>query len=986
MNNNKDFSEQLGDLFDEMSLDQAGNLIDNEIEPSKKELQEEVIENIKKNDIKIDKSVLVELKEKLGGEGGEEAVMDYLREQYGLKYTDDVKELIEEVGPEEIREDIPEVSPEDLVKKSYVNDLSDRLAKVLSQKGMRENKITKKEEQQTNLSERVDAIHQQLNMLRGTVMEGTMVSGIGQGGDGQTPGSGEVWLHRLNDVDLDFDDGTTRANRSMGKSKYPTIEDGAILIWREDANDGKGGWTITDGSNIGGGNDGGDTGKTILGQSWTCNTFGGDAALYVGSKSEYEADTDAANPSSQKLYDLIQKFDYVVSGDAVEDDSGFLFGTWTVVGARKMDGTDAGLKSFTGYSDPTVETYPIQGVYFRDGGVDGVCGVPSTGEELVDLVVGSITGCNEISAPGNLLWGTNEQYLDLIDPAATPAPIDTVNDENGAPITNAIRVISAIGKITDNGDPDFWEVIYLDDERKEQIGYYPYDGVKDPVEGPFVHSDSSYCVGASGGTNRVTTADVILQKNEANGYSTISSFSILGTLPITDPKQFTTQEQYNEVLFDVDATLHKLKPTIIVAPYVPADPTEETVPNYDNIGDPAQGGDTAYEGYLPIKGDLWLDTNDYTLRACTAVTYKNIPAEIDFSQWVVVSGDGGGGGTNTTNDVLLFNTIALYEYYRDVLGGTISADDFADQFALVTQENANLFNLDLLRQLNDTKPTIHVTDKIFEVKEEFTHKVKNPNWKDGDPHGERYTVETDEYQYMPKKGDIWIDETDYTMYIADYGPKGGDGLPPQVDMTGNIMYPYQDDAGRFIYWIEVGGAGSGGSKVYIDPTPPDNTIEGDLWIESTTFYTYVRHNETWVALTGDQSALGKNFRIKVQNEPPEDPEMGDCWFSLEDTELRIYIINTSLSPSDADLQPGWYPVSSGGIGVNTFEDYETRSMVNFQIQDLNARLQALEAPTVRTESVNNYSYPMSDEQLEFQFNETNQIIQDSGQTYNQNNY
>jgi len=35
MNNNKDFSEQLGDLFDELSIDQAGKLIDNEIVPSK---------------------------------------------------------------------------------------------------------------------------------------------------------------------------------------------------------------------------------------------------------------------------------------------------------------------------------------------------------------------------------------------------------------------------------------------------------------------------------------------------------------------------------------------------------------------------------------------------------------------------------------------------------------------------------------------------------------------------------------------------------------------------------------------------------------------------------------------------------------------------------------------------------------------------------------------------------------------------------------
>ena len=144
MNNNKDFSEQLGDLFDELSLDQAGNLIDNEIEPSKKELQEEVIDNIRKNKIKIDRNVLSELKEKLNGEDGEDVAMDYLRETYGLKYSDEVKqELTEVVEPEEIKEDIPEVEPEP--KKTYVNDLSDRLAKVLAQKGMRDDKEVNEE-------------------------------------------------------------------------------------------------------------------------------------------------------------------------------------------------------------------------------------------------------------------------------------------------------------------------------------------------------------------------------------------------------------------------------------------------------------------------------------------------------------------------------------------------------------------------------------------------------------------------------------------------------------------------------------------------------------------------------------------------------------------------------------------------------------------------------------------------------------------------
>lgn len=56
-------------------------------------------------------------------------------------------------------------------------------------------------------------IENQLSHVRKLFHEATMVSGIGQGGDGQTPGSGEVKLARLDDVDMD------------------NINDGDSLIW-----------------------------------------------------------------------------------------------------------------------------------------------------------------------------------------------------------------------------------------------------------------------------------------------------------------------------------------------------------------------------------------------------------------------------------------------------------------------------------------------------------------------------------------------------------------------------------------------------------------------------------------------------------------------------------------------------------------------------------------------------------------------------------
>ena len=49
-------------------------------------------------------------------------------------------------------------------------------------------------------------------------MRDTLVSGIGQGGDGQTPGSGEVKLARLDDVIID------------------NINDGDTLVWDSTTN------------------------------------------------------------------------------------------------------------------------------------------------------------------------------------------------------------------------------------------------------------------------------------------------------------------------------------------------------------------------------------------------------------------------------------------------------------------------------------------------------------------------------------------------------------------------------------------------------------------------------------------------------------------------------------------------------------------------------------------------------------------------------
>ena len=68
------------------------------------------------------------------------------------------------------------------------------------------------------LDEKINLLQKQIFQIStslGGLREATLVSGIGQGGDGQTPGSGEVLLARLDDVDLDLEN----------------LSDGDTLIW-----------------------------------------------------------------------------------------------------------------------------------------------------------------------------------------------------------------------------------------------------------------------------------------------------------------------------------------------------------------------------------------------------------------------------------------------------------------------------------------------------------------------------------------------------------------------------------------------------------------------------------------------------------------------------------------------------------------------------------------------------------------------------------
>lgn len=89
---------------------------------------------------------------------------------------------------------------------AMANSLSNYVS-LLNKNRVNEDLVKTPEEQ------RFDKIEQRLEKMSRSIVENTIVSGIGQGGDGQTPGSGEVKLNRLDDVDMEG------------------LEDGQSLVW-----------------------------------------------------------------------------------------------------------------------------------------------------------------------------------------------------------------------------------------------------------------------------------------------------------------------------------------------------------------------------------------------------------------------------------------------------------------------------------------------------------------------------------------------------------------------------------------------------------------------------------------------------------------------------------------------------------------------------------------------------------------------------------
>ena len=245
MTNDKDLFSQINDLFEGVNVDQASELVGEEIVPSQEDYEKELINKLNNNEIELTDEVIDEVK-KVIVEGGEVdlRITEFLRKKFEIEqeekaqqqFNEEVALPRDEAKPFGLTEST-ETPAEPAMSLDYIQNLAGDLSSFVKSKD-----LGKKSETEVSdaLTEKVEYLTNQLGIIRQTLDEQgkSIVSGIGQGGDGQTPGSGEVRLQKMDDVDMDG------------------IKPGQTVCWDPDLNSGTGGWYPCDG---GGGSGGGGT-------------------------------------------------------------------------------------------------------------------------------------------------------------------------------------------------------------------------------------------------------------------------------------------------------------------------------------------------------------------------------------------------------------------------------------------------------------------------------------------------------------------------------------------------------------------------------------------------------------------------------------------------------------------------------------------------------------------------------------------------------
>ena len=277
----------------------------------------------------------------------------------------------------------------------------------------------------------------------------------------------------------------------------------------------------------------------------------------------------------------------------------------------------------------------------------------------------------------------------------------------------------------------------------------------------------------------------------------------------------------------------------------------------------------------------------------------------------------------STREVLLVNSPRVMKTRNKFYGKTPqgSADIIGPNGEIIryeTQEQANILNLEILDLLDDKKPTVHVIPDINDV---VGH-------------------------YVPQRGDLWIDPTDYSIYVCDTVAD----FPDPDDLIEN---PEAN-----LVWMELGAASGGdnpvaasGSNIFLQDAEPSSAIvkHADIWIDAETYlmYTYNGSSTSWVSVTGDVKAvLNNRFEVHIDKNPPDKNEtrVGDMWFDSEVAEMRVAYI------PDGSTSVVWVPVQGSGhkaVPANPFsvddDQNEEINELRAEISRLSTRLTALEA-------------------------------------------
>ena len=560
---------------------------------------------------------------------------------------------------------------------------------------------------------------------------------------------------------------------------------------------------------------------------------------------------------------------------------------------RNTDG-GTGVQELVKRFDQTPVNSIDHGFFLDLDGVSCILGPDATH----DPIQGLIHDCREVSGIGDLHWGDASEF------AAGGS------DETDLNVSNVKLIRNVTSNDSDTDGYGNWTINYeLTDGTQSAIKVYGRSGIYGP-EGAFLVPDAdSFCITSS--SSRVTTRDVIL----VNAQSSINASRSLelGTGEVAH------QEEANAIYARSITKLNVIKPNVYMTPVEYTEDEDlaalqlllplRAVRDTNFVDDPDDDTIVRNDKFVtaPYDGDLWvvLD-NDGDKNRSKMFVWKsdgtfdsNGMEQPELGVWIPIAG-AGGGGANTTDEVILINTVRLAEFYIDqgFNPDLTSVEEFLEKFPLSTQEDANLLNIELLKEINKRKPTIHVVVDI--------HSVGG---------------------YRPMVGDLWVNPLNYKMYVCNYNTN------IQIDLDGQTP--------RWYHWIEVGGGGGGeggGNNIFLQPDAPSMANRADLWIDENTYYVYVWNGAVWVALTGDLSAITKEFKVHMGPNAPENPEVGKLWYDTEMSEMRIYYDNKAAGTSKV-----WVSVFNPGVDRNKIPQDVRVQQLETQLFEMSKRLQILES-------------------------------------------